>query len=133
MRLVRRAAINSAERTIAAMGGQAFLHRTITDRNRRKEREHPGWTLANSLYGARSNATTPVNWSGGQWSFCTRIEGESPADERVIAVHNSPVVAPLAHRTGGRHATGVACQPLADSSALDVSGALPFARQPKGV
>ena len=40
---------------------------------------------------------------------------------------------PLAHRTGGRHATGVACQPLADSSALDVNGALPFARQPKGV
>jgi hypothetical protein len=46
---------------------------------------------------------------------------------------HSPVVAPLAHRTGGRHATGMACQPLADSSALGVNGALPFGREAEGV
>ena len=84
------------------------------------------------LYGARSNGATPVNWSGWRWSFCTGIEGEGPAGERLIAVPNSPVVARSRAKTGGRHATGLARQPLADSSALGVNVAVPFGREPEG-
>ena len=65
-------------------------------------------------------------------SFCTGIEGEGPAGERMIAVHNSPVVAPLAHKTGARHATAMARQPLTDSSALGINVAVPFGREPEG-
>jgi hypothetical protein len=50
----------------------------------------------------------------------------------VIAVHNSPVVALLAHKTGGRHATGMPRHPLADSSVLGVIVAVPFGRDPEG-
>jgi hypothetical protein len=54
------------------------------------------------------------------------------AVERMIAVRNSPVGTPLAHKTGGWHVTGLARQPLAGTSALGVNVAVPSRRELEG-